>query len=142
MVLNDNASEGRSLSIRKNNRKNTSTTCTTTSTSRRTRSTTKTTSNILKRKSHYYTQINTSAIFAKNFMFNLSINDNINVLEHVQQGYKRKTPWNKYDSKIITQPKNNNLDYMIDPTFGNIKRLFVQSFTVGNDSTRNSYVKY
>ena len=43
---------------------------------------------------------------------------------------------------MITQPKNNNLDYMIDPTFRNINRLFVFSFKNGdNDLTKNSFDK-
>ena len=31
----------------------------------------------------------------------------------------------KYRSEIRTQPKNNNLDYLIDPVFRTINRLFV-----------------
>ena len=51
--------------------------------------------------------------------------------------------WNKYRSKIITQPKNNNLDYLSDLTLRNINRLFVLSFKNGdNDPTRNSFDKY
>ena len=35
----------------------------------------------------------------------LSINDNIKFLENIKQGFKRATSWNKYRSKITTQPK-------------------------------------
>ena len=50
--------------------------------------------------------------------------------------------WNKYISKITTQPKNNNLHHMIDPVFRNINRLFNLSFKIGNNnSTRNSFAK-
>ena len=50
---------------------------------------------------------------------------------------------NKYRSQITTQPKNNNLDYKIDPTFRNINRLFVLSFKNSDkDPTRNSFDKY
>ena len=55
----------------------------------------------------------------------LSINDNIKFLENIKQGFKRTISWNKYRSEITTYPKNNNLDYLIDPTFRNINRLFV-----------------
>ena len=49
----------------------------------------------------------------------------------------------KYRSDIIAQAKNNNLDYMIDPTFRNINRLFALSFKNSNDdSTRRSLCKY
>ena len=48
----------------------------------------------------------------------------------------------KYRSEITTQTKSNNLDYLIDPTFRNINRLFVLSFRNGNDDpTRNSFDK-
>ena len=70
----------------------------------------------------------------------LSINDNIKFSETMKQGFKRTISWNKYRSEITTQPKNNNLDYLIDPTFRNINRLFVLSFKNGNnDPTRDSF---
>ena len=47
----------------------------------------------------------------------LSINDSIRFLENLKQGFKRTISWNKYRSQKTTQPKNNNLDYIIDPTF-------------------------
>ena len=44
---------------------------------------------------------------------------------------------------MTTQPKNNNLHYLIHPTFRNINRLFVLSFKNGdNDPTRNYFDKY
>ena len=49
----------------------------------------------------------------------------------------------KYRFEIITQIRNKNLDYMIDPTFRNINRLFVISFKNGNnDSTITSLNNY
>ena len=54
----------------------------------------------------------------------LYINNNINILEHLKQGLQIIS-WNKYRFEIKTKPKMNNLDYMIDPTFKNINRLFV-----------------
>ena len=48
----------------------------------------------------------------------------------------------KCRSEITAQTKN-NLDYLIDPTFGNINKLFVLSFKAGNDDPRrNSFEKY
>ena len=38
---------------------------------------------------------------------------------------ERDWSWNKYRSEIVTKPKTNNLDYMIDPTLRNINRLFI-----------------
>ena len=42
---------------------------------------------------------------------------------------KRTIKWNKYRSQITIQPQNNNLNYLIDPTFTNVNRLFVLPFT-------------
>ena len=41
----------------------------------------------------------------------------------------------------MAQPKNNNLDYLIDPTFRNINRMFVFSFKNG-DPTGDFCDKY
>ena len=73
----------------------------------------------------------------------LSVNDNSKILENIKQRFKRTIYWNKYRSEITTQPKNNNLNYLIDPTFRNINRLFVLSFKNCNDDpTRNSFDNY
>ena len=81
-----------------------------------------------------------------NLMFQLplfSINDNIKFLEKIKQIFKRTISWNKYRSAITTQPKNDNLEYVIDPTFRKIKRLFVLLFKNGNsDPTRDSFNIY
>ena len=44
----------------------------------------------------------------------------------MKQVFKRIISWNKYRPEITTQPKTNNLDYIIDPKFRNIDRLSVQ----------------
>ena len=73
----------------------------------------------------------------------LSINDHFKFLENIKQGFNRTVYCNKYRSKITTQPKHSNLDYMIDPTLRNINRLFFLSFKNGdNDPTRNCFDKY
>ena len=41
---------------------------------------------------------------------------------------------------MSNQNKNNNLNYLIDPIFSNVNRLFVLSF--GNEDDRTSYYKY
>ena len=55
---------------------------------------------------------------------NLSIN-NIKFLGNLRQGFRRTISWNKYKSETTIQPKTNNLDYIFNPTFRNINRLFV-----------------
>ena len=73
----------------------------------------------------------------------MSINNNINFLENIKQGFKRKIYWNKYRSKITTQPKNSNLDYLIEQTFININRLLLPSFkNLDNYLGRDHYDKY
>ena len=43
----------------------------------------------------------------------------------------------------MAQPKNNNLDYLLDPAFRNINRFFFLSLrNGGNDRTRTSFDKY
>ena len=46
----------------------------------------------------------------------------------------------KYRSEMSNQTKNNNLNYLADPTFTNVNRLFVLSFENKND--RTSFSKY
>ena len=73
----------------------------------------------------------------------LSINHKVKFLENIKQGFRRTVSWNKYRSEITTQPKNNNLYYMTDPTLRNIKRLFVLSIKNGdNDPAKNSFDEY
>ena len=48
-------------------------------------------------------------------------------LELSKTRFKRTIKWNKHRSKITMQPQNNNLNYLIDPTFTNVNRLFVLS---------------
>ena len=38
----------------------------------------------------------------------------------LKKGFKRTISCNKYRSEITAQPKDRNLDYIIDPTFRNI----------------------
>ena len=68
-----------------------------------------------------------------------SENDN-KLLEQLKSGFRRSIKWNKYMSQMSNQNKNNNLNYLIDPTFSIVNRLFVSSFENGDD--RTSYYKY
>ena len=65
-------------------------------------------------------QLTSSKIYVP--VVNLPIKGKIEFLENVKQGFKRFISWNKYRSKIATQSKNNNSDYLIDPRFRNINR--------------------
>ena len=62
-------------------------------------------------------------------VFTLSKENDTKLLEQLKPGFKRTIKWNKYRSKMTIQPKNNNLNYLIDPTFtNNVNRLFALSF--------------
>ena len=68
-------------------------------------------------------------------MFQLLVYQNkndIKFLEQLKSGFKRTIKWNKYRSQMTIQSNNNNLTYLIDPTFTNISRLFVLSFARDN----------
>ena len=58
----------------------------------------------------------------------LSKENDIKLLEQLKSGFKRTIKWNKYRSQMTIQPKNNKLNYLIDPTFTNVNRLFILSF--------------
>ena len=49
------------------------------------------------------------------------------LLDQLKSGFKRTIKWNKYRSQTTVHPQNNN--YLIDPTFTKVNRLFVLSFT-------------
>ena len=55
----------------------------------------------------------------------LSKENDIKLLEKLKSGFKRTIKWNKYQSQTTIQNNNNNLNYLIDPTFTNVNRLFV-----------------
>ena len=66
-------------------------------------------------------------------------NDN-KLLEQLKTGFKRTIKWDKYRSEMSNQTKNNNLNYLIDPAFTNVNRLFFLSLENENDKT--SFSKY
>ena len=70
----------------------------------------------------------------------LSAENGNKLLEQLKSGFRRSIKWNKYMPQMSKQSKNNNLNYLIDPTFSNVNRLFVLSFE--NENDRTSYYKY
>ena len=71
----------------------------------------------------------------------LSKENDIKLLEQLKTGFKRTIKWNKYRSQMSIQPQNNNLNYLIDPTFTNTNKLFVLSFQIitGENNTTKDY---
>ena len=73
----------------------------------------------------------------------LSKENDIKLLEQLKSGFKRTIKWNKYRSQMTIQPQNNNLSYLIDPTFTNVNRLFVLSFARNAEGdNRDSFSHY
>ena len=62
------------------------------------------------------------------------------LLEQLRTWFKRTIKWNKYRSKMTNQTENNNLNYLIDPTFTKVNRLLVLSFD--NENDRTSFSNY
>ena len=67
----------------------------------------------------------------------------IKLLEKLKSGFKKTIKWNKYRFQMTIQNNNNNLNYLTDPTFTNVNRLFVLSFPRNNNTdSRYSYSNY
>ena len=73
----------------------------------------------------------------------LSKENVIKLLEQLKTGFERTIKLNKCRSRITVPSQNNNLNYLIDPTFINVNRLFVLSFARnrGGDNTE-SFLRY
>ena len=73
----------------------------------------------------------------------MSKENDIKLLEQLKSGFKRTMKWNKYRSQMTVQPQNNNLNYLIDPIFTNVNRLFVLSLARNNaGDDRDSFSDY
>ena len=70
----------------------------------------------------------------------LSIQDDNKLLEQLKIRFKRTIKWNKYRSEMSNQTKNNNLNYLIDPTFINVNRIFFSAME--NEGHKISFSKY
>ena len=71
----------------------------------------------------------------------LSKENDIKLLEQLKSGFERTIKWNKYRSQMTNQHQNNNLNYLIDPTFLTVNRLFVLSFS-RNKNTDNTEILF
>ena len=70
----------------------------------------------------------------------LSTQDNVNLLHQLKLGFKRTTNWNKHQSKVTIQAPKPYLDYLINPSFQEVNKLFVLSFEINADRTvHNKY---
>ena len=62
------------------------------------------------------------------------------LLEKLRTGFKRTIKWNKYRSEMSNLTKNNNLNYLSDPTSTTVNKLYVLSYKSEDDGT--SFSKY
>ena len=70
----------------------------------------------------------------------LSKENDTKLLEQLKTGFKRTIKWNKYRSQMTAQSNNNNLNYLIDPTFATVNRLFIlllQRIAWENNTTKD-----
>ena len=70
----------------------------------------------------------------------LSTQHNAKLLQQLKSDFKRKVNWNKYESSLKTFAYNRYLNYLIDPSFQGVNRLFVSSFE--NEDDRASHSTY
>ena len=52
----------------------------------------------------------------------------LKLLKQLESGFKRTINSNKYQSKLKEQAQNRYLDYLIDPNFHGVNRIFVLLF--------------
>ena len=67
----------------------------------------------------------------------LSTQDNSKLLPQLKNGLKRTVTWNKYLVKPELLAQNANLNYLIEPSFQGINRLFVLAFENNDQRTSN-----
>ena len=70
----------------------------------------------------------------------LSTQENTKLLQQLKSGFKRVINWNKYLSKPESFRRNANLNYLVEPNFQGINRLFVLAFE--DDKQRTSHSGY
>ena len=68
----------------------------------------------------------------------LSTKDNEKLLQQLKSGFKKTISWNKYESSIKTFAQNRYLNYLINPSFQGVNRLFVLTFENENGRTSHS----
>ena len=54
----------------------------------------------------------------------LSTQDDEKLLQQLRSGFKRTINWNKYQPKVSPKRRNKYLDFLIDPIFQGVNRLF------------------
>ena len=85
-------------------------------------------------------RVTTFALTDKNLYVSvvyLSSPDITKALQQLKSRFKCLINWNKYQSKVVTQVQNQYLDYLINPNFQRVIRLFVLLFKANAHQTRH-----
>ena len=73
----------------------------------------------------------------------LSKENDTHLLEQLKSEFTTTIKWKKFRSQMTVQPQDNNLNYLIEPIFINVKRLFVLSFARTNaDDNKDTFSDY
>ena len=70
----------------------------------------------------------------------LSTQDQAKLLEQFKCAFKRTINWNRYQRKVSRKITNWYLDFLIDPRFRGVNKLFVLPFK--NEAQKTSYKRY
>ena len=62
------------------------------------------------------------------------------LLQQLKPGFKRTINWNEHELSVKTVAQNRYLNYLINPSFQGVNRLFVLSFE--NENVRTSHSTY
>ena len=68
----------------------------------------------------------------------LSTKDNEKLLQQLKAGFQKTISWKKYESSIKRFAQNRYLNYLINPSFQGVNRLFVLPFENENGRTSHS----
>ena len=94
----------------------------------------------LKYLSNFWRTLEMPLINCEISLMTLSTQDNVKLLKQLEAGFKRTINWNKHQSKITEQAHNRYLNFLTDPSFQQVNRLFVSLFEDKN--VRKSYKRY
>ena len=70
----------------------------------------------------------------------LSVQNNSKILKQLKSGFKRTINLNKYRPRVSPERQNQCLDFLIDPSFQGVNRLFVLLFE--NEGDRKVHIEY
>ena len=61
-------------------------------------------------------------------------------MQQLKSGFKRKNNWNKHQSKVTIETQSQYLNYLINPNFRGVNRVFVLS--IEYNAVRTAHTRY